>query len=1013
MENEVFTRVQSRKSKIFKACFMIVAALFWWCGFLSDAYAQQTISVTGKVTDASGMEIIGASVLEKGTVNGAITDTNGEFSLRVASGKILQISYVGYVTKEAPAAARMDVILDEDTQALGEVVVVGYGVQRKSDVTGAVSSIKADEAIKRPITRFEQVLQGTTPGVQVVSNSGQPGKGLNVKIRGASSITGGTNPLYVIDGNIGGGIDALNPNDIASIEILKDASSTAIYGSRGTNGVVMITTKGGEMGKPRVNVSAWWANASAPKTLEIMSAADFARTINNHYRAGAFNDQVIADLERTGGTNWVNEMTRSPWIQNYDISVAGGTETVKYRVSYNLMDQPGLVVNQWYKKANLRANLDTKINSRLDLKFIMTYIESKNRNAQFEGDIYDPFTLAHYYDPTFKAYDENGNYTTGEAPYGALGVNPIGSIMDMKEDRGGKSTEGTGILTYKLMDGLTFTSNNTYASGSYFDQAWRGKYSQEAKEAGTRAEINSGTWTSFRSSNFLTYDKRFGDHSFNATLLYERSQYERITQRGMARGLSTEALTYYNLSLGSSTVATSDYSGDAMESYMGRINYSYKDRYLLTASFRRDGSSHLTEKWDNFPAVAVAWNIANESFLENHPIINGLKLRLSYGETGNQAVGAYSTIAQVNTGSDYYFFDGITRTATTGLGAIVSTKVGWEHAKQTDIGLDVVLYNGRLTLNIDAYNKDVTDLLYNYPAPAYMGSGTYLRNMGHINNKGLEIMLGGIPVNGKDFSWSSYLTVGINRNKVVDLMGEDMVPYSGIGTFGRDVSRLMVGHPLGDFWGWKFLGTWKSSEAAEAAKYGALPGDGKFEDINGDYVINEQDKTVIGNGTPDLTFGFVNDFRYKNFSLSLMFQGMSGNDIYSQTMALLWGGHGIQRNAMIKDAINPWSAGAENEIPTLARWDGNKFASSRFVYDGSFIKLKNVALTYSVPRHLLSKLYVNNLELYVSGQNLLTFTKYPGLDPETNSSTNAATQGLEMGMIPNPRMYTFGLRIGF
>ncbi|MDR2533637.1 MAG: TonB-dependent receptor [Tannerellaceae bacterium] len=996
-----------------KAFFLVTVALVFCYGFPSEASAQQTITVRGKVTDAAGAEIIGASVLEKGTVNGAITDANGEFSLNVAGGRTLQISYVGYVTKEVAATARLDITLDEDMLALGEVVVVGYGVQRKSDVTGAVSSVKTEELAKRPITRFEQALQGTTPGVQVVSNSGQPGKGLNVKIRGASSITGGTNPLYVIDGNIGGGIDALNPSDIASIEILKDASSTAIYGSRGTNGVVMITTKSGEQGKPRVNFNAWWANASAPKTLDIMSAAEFARNVNAHYKAGAFSDQNIAELERTGGSNWISEMTRSPWIQNYDVSVSGGSEAVKYRVSYNLMDQPGLVVNQWYKKANLRANLDTKINSRLDLKFIFSYIESKNRNAQFEGDIYDPFTQAHYYDPTFPVYDANGNYTTGEAPYAALGVNPLGSIMDMKEDRSGKATEGTGILTYKLFDGLTFTSNNTYASGSYFDQAWRGKYSQEAKEQGTRAEINSGTWTSFRSSNFLTYNKRFGDHNINATLLYERSEYERTTQRGMARRLSAEALTYYNLSLGSTTVATSDYSGDAMESYMGRINYSYKDKYLVTASFRRDGSSHLTEKWDNFPAIAAAWNIANESFLENHPVIHGLKLRASYGETGNQAVDAYATVAQVKTGSDYYFFDGITRIATTGLGEIVSTKVGWEHARQTDVGLDVTLYNGRLTLNIDAYNKDVTDLLYKYPAPAYMGGGTYLRNMGKINNKGLEIMIGGIPVNGKKFTWNSYLTLGFNRNKVIDLMGEDNIPYSGIGTFGTNVSRLRVGSALGDFWGWNFLGTWKSSEAAEAAKVGALPGDAKFEDVNADGIINEDDKKVIGNGTPDLAFGFVNDFSYGNLSLNIMLQGMSGNDIFSQTMGLMWGGHGIQRHAVIKDAMNPWSASNENDIPTLARWDGNRFASSRFVYDGSFIKLKNVALTYNVPRSLLGKIYVSSLELYVSGQNLLTFTKYPGLDPETNSSTNAATQGLEMGMIPNPRMYTFGLRIGF
>ncbi|KAA6341501.1 TonB-dependent receptor SusC [termite gut metagenome] len=996
-----------------KVCMIASVCLCFLLVGVEPAWGQQQITVRGKVTDRAGAEIIGANIIEKGTQNGTVTDVNGEFSLNVQAGKVLIISYIGYDSKEVQVAARLNVELDEDAQALSEVVVVGYGVQRKSDITGAVSSIKTGEAIKRPITRFEQILQGTTPGVQVVSNSGQPGKGLSVKIRGASSITGGTDPLYVIDGNIGGGIEALNPNDIASIEILKDASSTAIYGSRGTNGVVMITTKSGDPGKPKISYNTWWANTNVPKYLDVMSAADFARIINDKYKSGAYNDQIISELERTGGSNWAKEMSRSAWTQNHDINISGGTEAVKYRVSFNMLDQPGLIVNQWYKKSNVRANLDTKINNRLDLKFILSYIESKNRNAQFSGDIYDPFSQAYYYDPTFPIYDANGNYTTGEAPYGALGVNPLGSIMDMKEDRGGKSVEGTGVLTYKLLDGLTFTSNNTYASGSYFDQAWRGKYSQEAKEGGTRAEINSGTWTSFRSSNFLTYDKVFADHHITATLLYERNHYERLTQKGLARRLSTEALSYYNLSLGSAFDVGSGYNSDAMESYMGRVNYSYKDRYLLTASLRRDGSSHLTEKWDNFPAIAAAWNIANESFLDNHPWIQALKLRASYGETGNQSVDAYSTIAQVTTGGGYYFFDGITPITTTGLGTTVSTKVGWEHAKQTDIGLDMVLLNGRLSLNIDVYNKNVTGLLYNFPAPAYMGGGTYLRNMGEINNKGLEIMVSGIPVNHKDFSWNSYLTLGFNKNKVVDLMGEDNIPYNGIGTFGAGVSRLMVGHSLGDFWGWKFQGTWKSSEAAEAAKYNAQPGDAKFLDRDSNSAINDDDKMVIGNGTPDLTYGFINDLRYKDFSLSIMFQGMSGNDIFSQTMGLLWGGHGIQRHAVTKDATNAWTPQNETDIPVLNRWDGNKFASSRFVYDGSFVKLKNISLTYSVPKPFLSKCYVSNLEVYVSGQNLLTFTKYPGMDPEVNSSTNAATQGLEMGLIPNPKMYTLGLRIGF
>ncbi|MDR1407621.1 MAG: TonB-dependent receptor [Tannerella sp.] len=986
-------------------------------GSSSERYEiAQERRVSGKVTDIDGSELPGVSILVKGTTNGTTTDLSGNYSLaNVPANGTMVFSFIGMVTQEVAVDGRqqINVTLEEDAIGLDEVVAIGYGVQRKSDVTGAVSTVKADELMKRPILRLEQALQGTTPGVQVVSNSGQPGKGLAVKIRGASSISGGTDPLYVIDGQIGGGIDALNPNDIQSIEILKDASASAIYGSRGTNGVVLVTTKSGELGKPKISFSGYLASASVPKRIELLTAAEFAETINKYYSASgnAFSAAQIEELRRTGGTDWAGELEQTPLIQNYDLNISGGNETFRYRISYNHMDQPGIIKNSWYAKDNLRANLDIKVNSRLDVKFNISYIQPKSQNAEYGGDIYDPFSAANIFDPTLPVYNENGEYNMAST-WGSNGTNPVAEINESRETKSWKTTVGTGILTYKIMDGLTFTSNNTYSSGSEFSRSFRGEHTGDGAGSTTRAEIYSSSSYGLQSSNFLTYDKTFGgSHHLTATLLYERSQGENINQRGRARQLSTTALTYYNLRLGAAQETESGYSNDAMQSYMLRANYSYKDRYLLTLSMRRDGSSKLTEKYDNFPSAAIAWNIARESFLENHDIISGLKIRASYGETGNQAIGAYSTIPRISTGSPYYF-DGKTSITTTPLGTPVSKNLKWEHAKQSDLGIDAVLYNGRLTFTADVYNKDVVDLLYDFNAPSYMGGGTYKRNIGTLNNRGLEMTLGGIPVNNRDFSWNSFLTVSFNRNKVVDLGGEDNVGYGGVGTFGAGASRLMVGHPLADFWGWEFLGTWKTSEADEAAKYGMKPGDPKYTDIDHNYAINEDDKMVIGNGTPDVSFGFINDFRYKDFSLSIMFQGMSGNEIYSQTFATLWGGHGMSRNATIKEALNVWSPENENDIPLIGR-ESTRHQSSRFVYDGSFIKLKNVSLSYNVPAALLHKLYVSNLEVYVSGQNLLTFTKFPGMDPETNSSTGATTQGLEMGVIPNPRMYTFGLRIGF
>jgi TonB-linked SusC/RagA family outer membrane protein len=625
--------------------------------------------------------------------------------------------------------------------------------------------------------------------------------------------------------------------------------------------------------------------------------------------------------------------------------------------------------------------------------------------------VYDPFAAASIFDPTLPVYNEEGGYNLS-SQWASNGYNPVAELADHKDDNSSKTTTGTGILVFKILDGLTFTSNNTYSSGSTFNQAWRGPLSSEALSGVTRAEINSNSWNSFQNSNFLTYDKTFGDHHVTTTLLYEQSRYKILSQRGLSKDLSTTALNYYNLRLGNTQETYSDYSSDAMQSYMARVNYSFKDRYLLTLSFRRDGSSKLTDKYDNFPSAAIAWNIAQEDFLKDHPVISGLKLRASYGETGNQAVGAYSTIAQVETGSAY-FFDGTTPTTTTGLGTAVSKKLKWEHAKQTDIGLDVVLYNGKITFTADYYNKDVEDLLYDYSAPLYMGGGTYKRNMGKLNNKGLELSLGGIPVSGKDFSWNTFFTISFNKNKVKDLMGEDNLPASGIGTFGSDIARLIVGRSLGEFYGYQFLGTWKSNEATEAAQYGKKPGDAKYLDKNNDYAYTSADRTVVGNGTPDFTFGFTNDFKYRNFTLSFMFQGMVGNDIYSQTLGTMWGGHGIARNATIKDALNVWTPEKETDIPVLGGSSDNFFNSSRFVYDGSFIKLKNLSLNYNVPKRLIDKLSINDLEIYVSGQNLFTITSYPGYDPEVNSATDARTQGVEMGVIPNPRTYTMGLRVGF
>ena len=992
-----------------------VFVLLFGCFMFTQHVAAQTIEIKGTVVDTNNEPLTGASIRVVGTYTGTTTDFDGNFTLNVSGDAVIEVTFVGYSTQQIAVNNQrsFNVVLEEDLKSLEEVVVIGYGVAKKSDLTGSVGSVKAEEFAKRPITRFEQALQGTTAGMTVVSNSGQPGRGMSIRIRGASSITGGNDPLYVIDGNIGGGIDALNPNDIESVEILKDASATAIYGSRGTNGVILVTTKSGKEGKTRINFNAWVSKAQIPNHLDLMSAAEFAGMINKSYSSPGyepFSQADIDELRRTGGTNWHDEIERSPWIQNYDLSISGGIDAIKYRISFNHLNQPGLILNQWYKKNNLRANFDIKANDRLDFKVNLSYIEPKSRNNGYSGDVYDPFGVASIFDPTSPIYNEDGSIKKNST-YGTDGFNPVGLLQDQLDDKSSKTTVGTGVVNFKIFDGLVFTSNNTYSSGSSFDQKWDGPNTGQGSTNGTRAEIYSSRWNSFQNSNYLTFDKLFGDHHVNATLLYEQSTYENTWQRGRSTRLSTPALTYYNLRLGATQQTESGYSSDAMQSYMARVNYSYKNRYMVTASLRRDGSSKLTEKYDNFPSVALAWNIANESFMENVDKISGLKLRFSYGETGNQAVGAYSTLATVST-SDPYYFNGTTPTTTTPVGSPKSKKLSWEHAKQTDIGLDLVMYSGRLTFTADYYNRDVIDLLYNYQAPFYMGGGSYQTNMGKLNNKGFEFVVNAVPVTNSNFSWNTLFTLSFNRNKVVDLRDLDDIPGSGIGTFQAEVSRLQVGKPLGQFYGYKFLGTWKTEEAAQAAEYGLRPGDAKYEDLNNDKAYTPDDRQPIGNGSPDFSFGFSNDFQYKNFTLNVMFHGMLGNEIYSQSMAVVWGGHGMARHATIRDALNTWTPENQTDVPIVGS-GANLFNSSRFVYDGSYVKLKNIALTYSFPKQLINKWFIENLEVYVSGQNLFTITDFPGYDPEVNNAQNAVGQGLEMGVIPNPRTYTFGLRIGF
>jgi TonB-linked SusC/RagA family outer membrane protein len=993
---------------------------------MSMAYAQQE-PIKGRVTDDNNQPVAGATVTVKGTHTSTTTDALGNFSISTGNRRspVLVITSIGYGTQEiaVQAGGTFNISLKQESRVLNDVVVVGYGTQRKRDVTGAISSVKAADIEKRPITQAQDAMQGTTPGVVVSQTSGQPGASpFSVRIRGYNSITGGNDPLYVIDGFIGGDIEALSPEDIEDIEILKDASATAIYGSRASNGVVLITTKKGRPGKARVTFSTWIQNDQIPKELKLMNAYQFATVVNlqdsMNGSGASFTPQYLDSLQQNPkGTDWQRSLQVKPWVQNYQLGVSGGSDVINYLISISYLDQPGLILNQYYKRTTFRTNVGVKVTNKLSLEFYVNAVLPQSHNNSYPGDLTDPFSQAFQWDPISPIKDPTGAWIPS-APYASIQYNPIAQASNQAVDGYSQVLTGTGVLTWRILKSLTFTSNNSYSFNSYFNQTLFGPNTGAGVAGTAYAQISSGRGRSYQNSNFLTYHQLFGDHSLTVTALFEQSSGLSLSTIAKSVGLSTYSLGYYNLGLGATQTTTSGYSEDALISYMGRINYAYKDKYIIDATLRDDGSSHLTQKYALFPSFGLGWNIGKEKFMENSRTFSDLKLRGGYGVTGNQAVGAYATIPQINVGgienASAYFYDGTTPTRYTPLGTPVSPSLKWEEDAQANIGVDAGFLKGRLTFSADAYHKKITDLLYSLTAPQYLGGGTYAANIGSLENQGLEFGLGGTPVARGDWKWTSFFTISFNQNKILNLGGLDNVQVNGIGSPETGLGLLKVGKPMGEFYGYKFLGTWKTADSAQARLYGNKPGDSKYLDVNNDHVIDANDLVPIGNGLPKYSYGFSNTISWKNFDLYFMLQGTHGNQVYSETEAYTWGGVGDQRNPTTVDALNMWTPTNQTNYPTFSKTSNNYINSSRWIYNASYLKLRNLSLTYRFPQSLIAGRWkMSNLEIYVSGQNLFCITKFPGYDPEVQNVTGTFTQGLENGIIPVPRSYTFGLRAAF
>ncbi len=1025
--------------KCLQSCLLLLMLLLG-----KDIFAQDRI-VTGTVTTTEeGQPLNGVSVLVPGTNSGTTTGANGRFTIRVPRGSAqLEFDYVGYVTQRVAigSGANLKISLSQDVRQLKDVVVVGYGTQRKSDITGAISSIKGSDLTQLSTQRVDQALQGRAAGVMVLNTDGAPGGNTTIRVRGSNSINGGNNALIVIDGLQGGNLNSLNPNDIESIEVLKDASATAIYGAQGANGVVLITTKLGKKGKPVISYNYSYGVSKLRKKLDVMNAADFARTINASVltRTGSGNIPVPifsdVDIQRyeKNSTDWQDVIYRTAPIQNHELSISGGTDNLKYLVSGGYLNQQGILVNSEYQRFSLRTNLKADINkwSGFGLSWAGTK-EAGNSPPFGSADISflgNSVNVAPRWAPTEPIYDSLGNYSVHRQGYGASDTwNPLASAIEPKIDNNTIRNVLNSYIEFRPLEGLSLRITGGANIVNVNNRAYHNQKTYEGRQNTGLGISTESMNVRYQNSNILTYDKTLNNHHLTFTAVAEQ-QYTKFNFSTLrASKFLSDQTGVSNLGGANIVVPTSDAEERVLNSYLGRINYGFADKYLLTASYRADGSSVFgkNNKWGYFPSASVAWKASEESFIRNLNVFSMLKVRASWGITGNQAISPYQTLSRISSGSNYPYngSDG------TDLGYYISNapnpSLKWESTTQTDVGIDLAVFKGRLTVTADYYKKTTKDLLMSRTIPGYTGFTSIIDNVGSIENRGIEIEIGGDPLVGK-VRWNTGFNISANRNKVLNLGNIDRLGYrttKGGYSVNNPFMYLIVGKSFGQIYGYGYEGTWKTSEAKEAAEYGQLPGDRKFTDANNDGAINRQDLKVIGNAFPDFIFGWNNRISYNNLELNFLIQGTKGNDIFNMGRIRMEN-PGEGTSARLLDRWTPENqntdvpgfidgktreeAGLTNKIAI-----GGDQRISRWVEDGSYLRLKNITLSYNIPKSITDKIRLSNLRAFVSATNLITLTKYTGYDPEVSSyNANDAQIGVDFSNYPQSKIFNFGLNVSF
>jgi len=1032
-------------------------------------YAQTTVN--GVVADEKGMTIPGVNVFVKGTQNVVVTDLEGQYRIEAPADAVLVYSFIGFVTQEVDVKGRtqINLTLKEDTAAIEEVVVIGYGTQRRDDINSSVSSIRTKDIENLKQTTVDQMIQGKASGVTVTNNSGAPGGAVSIHVRGTTSITGTNEPLYIIDGvpvsgdatgksmsgrpagsndfsSSGGAgnnavspLSMINPNDIQSIDILKDASATAIYGSRGANGVIIITTKSGKKGTGKLSYEGYTSAATIYKQLDVLNLSQYARQQNAlSLLFGVPAEQLrpeFAHPELLGkGTDWQDEVYRTAITQSHQLAFSGGSDNTSYYISGGFLDQQGTLLGSGYKRYTMRLNLDSKVKDWLKVGAnINTGITNEilTINQSYGGLISNTLLQS----PDIPVRNSDGSFAGPlDNSMNATYFNPVAEALSKDNTLIRKNFLGNVYAEADIAKGLKYRvelgANTEFSENTDFTPAynWGVQVNQSADLTERRQN-----WYSINLKNLLTYDKKFGKHSFTILAGQEAndSHWEGIS--ATATGFQSNSPFGLNLADPAQTKASSYRGSAALYSLFARLIYDFDGKYSLSASYRGDRSSKFDpttdNQWGYFPAVAVSWKLSNEPFMENtRKYIDNIKFRLGYGETGNQQIpnNQYSaTLQQQNSGLGAGFLPNI----------FPNPDVTWESMEQTNLGLDFTLLDSRLSVNLDVYNKKSSGFLFPVPLPAYLtgGGGQYgglnppYSNLGAMENKGYDITLN-YGTKG-EFNWNSTLVFSHYQNKLLELQdGLNLVQsvnFNGYQPY--DVTNTLVGQPIGMFYGYVAEGLFQTQDQLNSAplQFGQSVGTGagqtslgdvKYKDINGDNKIDATDRTLIGNPHPDFTYGFTNNFRYKNFDLSIFMQGSYGNDIMNLTYRNGTSNAQLYQNALT-DAANFWTP--ENTNTNIPRPVGstsnpNVQVSTRYVEDGSYLRIQNLTLGYSLPFDVINKVKLTRVRLYGSVQNLHTFTKYSGYDPEIGSfNQNVLLTGIDNGRYPSPRTFSVGINVEF